>query len=621
MKKYALPAMLWLILAIALPVPADATSIGGTEYALFANLSIRMENGPVNITGNIAVNDPDGFIQFGSHNTVNGTATAHRITFASFTAVTTCEFDISTGSSAGCGSIDTPVSQPLPIVAWPPLGLVNVLPCVNTAPDLTVPPGGSASPDPGCYGAVRVRDNGTLNLSAGIYNFKNLRLEQGATLKGAGVDPTTVNAKGLVTTEAGVTIQDVTIKTQGSIGSVITIGVGSTVTNVLFYAPNGTIHLHNAGAYTGFEGVGKSIVVQPVTIASPPTPQTCIAVTKACTDATAPGGAIQFTGTVSNCGAEPLNNVTVVDDNGTPGNTGDDKTVLGPITLAVGESKPFSGSYIPGHSGASTDTVTATGTGATTSTPVSQKASATCNVPVAAPCIDVTKQCTDATSPGGAILFSGTVRNCGNEALNNVTVVDDNGTPGNTGDDKTVLGPTTLALGESKPFSGSYTPANSGQSTDTVTATGTSAVTTTSVSDKASATCQVPPPGGGDEGCTPGYWKQSQHFDSWVGHTTTDTAGSLFSSLQAACPALASKTLLQSLQGGGGPAFCDKVQILIRAAVAAVLNADNPNVAYPRTVTEIKNAVNTAINSASSSTVTTRASSIDKDNNLGCPLN
>ena len=24
-----------------------------------------------------------------------------------------------------------------------------------------------------------------------------------------------------------------------------------------------------------------------------------------------------------------------------------------------------------------------------------------------------------------------------------------------------------------------------------------------------------PPPGG--EGCTPGFWKQDQHFDSWVG--------------------------------------------------------------------------------------------------------
>ena len=24
-----------------------------------------------------------------------------------------------------------------------------------------------------------------------------------------------------------------------------------------------------------------------------------------------------------------------------------------------------------------------------------------------------------------------------------------------------------------------------------------------------------PPPGG--EGCTPGFWKQPQHFDSWVG--------------------------------------------------------------------------------------------------------
>jgi hypothetical protein len=34
------------------------------------------------------------------------------------------------------------------------------------------------------------------------------------------------------------------------------------------------------------------------------------------------------------------------------------------------------------------------------------------------------------------------------------------------------------------------------------------------------ATCQVPTePPPGNQGCTPGYWKQPHHLDSWVGYT------------------------------------------------------------------------------------------------------
>ena len=35
-----------------------------------------------------------------------------------------------------------------------------------------------------------------------------------------------------------------------------------------------------------------------------------------------------------------------------------------------------------------------------------------------------------------------------------------------------------------------------------------------------------PPPGG--EGCTPGFWKQDQHFDSWVGFAPTDSFETVF---------------------------------------------------------------------------------------------
>jgi len=106
-------------------------------------------------------------------------------------------------------------------------------------------------------------------------------------------------------------------------------------------------------------------------------------------------------------------------------------------------------------------------------------------------CIDVTKTCTDGILPNGPIQYSGMVKNCGPIALTNVTVMDDNGTPGYLADDVLVLGPTSLApagqSGDSANYSGSYAPASS-PSTDTVTATGHYSSYT--ITDTASATCK-----------------------------------------------------------------------------------------------------------------------------------
>lgn len=82
---------------------------------------------------------------------------------------------------------------------------------------------------------------------------------------------------------------------------------------------------------------------------------------------------------------------------------------------------------------------------------------------------------------------------------------------------------------------------------------------------------------GGGEGCTPGYWKQSQHFDSW---TAPYQPGTLFSAvLENAFPGM---TLLQVLQQGGGG-----LNALGRHTVAALLNAASPNVNFDLTVTQV----------------------------------
>lgn len=129
----------------------------------------------------------------------------------------------------------------------------------------------------------------------------------------------------------------------------------------------------------------------------------------------------------------------------------------------------------------------------------------------------------------------------------------------------------------------------------------------------------TPPPEPGDEGCTPGYWKN--HTGSWAasGYSPSQTVSSVFSGA-GAFPSLAGQTLLQALQGGGGPGTLGAAKILLRAATAALLNAAHPGVDYTRTAADIIADVNAALASGSRDRMLALASALDGDNNLGCPL-
>ncbi len=96
--------------------------------------------------------------------------------------------------------------------------------------------------------------------------------------------------------------------------------------------------------------------------------------------------------------------------------------------------------------------------------------------------------------------------------------------------------------------------------------------------DGCSANCTLE---GGGEGCTPGYWKQPRHFDSWMSYTP----GTMFSDVfEDAFPGM---TLLDVLkQGGGG------LKALGRHIVAALLNADCTGVSYDRSETQVINMFN-----------------------------
>jgi hypothetical protein len=115
----------------------------------------------------------------------------------------------------------------------------------------------------------------------------------------------------------------------------------------------------------------------------------------------------------------------------------------------------------------------------------------------------------------------------------------------------------------------------------------------------------TPPPG--QEGCTPGYWKN--HLGSWPApYTPSTTLGSVFTGLPAG---YASLTLQQALNLGGGG-----LNALLRQAVSALLNASSSEVDYPLSATEVISLTNAAI---ASGMYEATKDVFDQYNNLGAP--
>jgi len=83
---------------------------------------------------------------------------------------------------------------------------------------------------------------------------------------------------------------------------------------------------------------------------------------------------------------------------------------------------------------------------------------------------------------------------------------------------------------------------------------------------------------------------------------------------------LAGDSLLEALEYPGGNGTKGAARILLRAAVAAVLNAAHSDVDYPRTVGEVIDDVNRALATCNRNTMLSLAKQLDRDNNEGCPL-
>jgi hypothetical protein len=128
----------------------------------------------------------------------------------------------------------------------------------------------------------------------------------------------------------------------------------------------------------------------------------------------------------------------------------------------------------------------------------------------------------------------------------------------------------------------------------------------------------------GNEGCTPGYWKN--HTENWQ----EAKPGGLFSAKfsDGTSGVLVGVTLQQALAGGGGPGVAGAERILARAATAAYLNAAHEGLGFPwrRNATGLGGrpplvaTVVAALESGDRATMLALATRLDADNNLGCPL-
>lgn len=319
------------------------------------------------------------------------------------------------------------------------------------------------------------------------------------------------------------------------------------------------------------------------------------------------GSTVVWTYNVTNTGNIGLSNVVVTDDNGTPGNTADDFTVGTIAFLASGATQTLShsGTAVAGQYG---NVGTAIGTPVDdNNNPIPGTTNPTDSNPdhyfAALPGIKLVKLTngTDNDSPTGPVVLAGStvtwtyiVTNTGNVPLTITSLTDDQGVvpvyqSGDTNSNN------LLDLTETWTYTASGI-AQAGQYTNIGKVTGEDSIHETVASsnpdnyfgvvadiDIEKYVQPLPTGSSGGEGLTPGFWKQSQHFYAWSG----PYAGGQNLNYDAIFGLTASQddsslTLLGALgRGGGGK------NALGRHAVAAILNAANPNISYAFTISQI----------------------------------
>lgn len=125
----------------------------------------------------------------------------------------------------------------------------------------------------------------------------------------------------------------------------------------------------------------------------------------------------------------------------------------------------------------------------------------------------------------------------------------------------------------------------------------------------------------GGAGCTPGYWKQPHHHDSWMGYGPSDDFNLTFMvdvewGRKCRADDDGDITLNKGLRcrGGGKNA-------LARHGVAALLNSMNPEVTYAYTTAEVKALVKAALDEGTKAAANEAKNLLAEQNEMGCDLN
>jgi len=127
--------------------------------------------------------------------------------------------------------------------------------------------------------------------------------------------------------------------------------------------------------------------------------------------------------------------------------------------------------------------------------------------------------------------------------------------------------------------------------------------------------------GNGFHGCTPGYWKQTQHFFAWGGISQSQSFNTTFGVTQNKVGSkygsgyATSFSLLDALNDGGGG-----ISALARQGTAAYLNSLRPGMNFPYSTSQVIAMVQSAIQSGNATTIENTKNALEAANSLEGPL-
>jgi hypothetical protein len=118
----------------------------------------------------------------------------------------------------------------------------------------------------------------------------------------------------------------------------------------------------------------------------------------------------------------------------------------------------------------------------------------------------------------------------------------------------------------------------------------------------------------GNEGCTPGFWKN--HPEEWpISNSTLEQVYNVPDAF-----GLDNNTLRQALSFQGGPGLAGMARNLLRHSVAGLLNILHPEIEYPINEGQVISRTNAALNSGSRAQMEAQKNEFAGFNSLGCPL-